>query len=244
MIDTRRMMKSLHKTCSRLLAPALLACFTATPALQARADDRGEETVLEGNAYVQLSDTTRMLLLGAFAVAKPYNNAQLGANLDFALEPLFRPLLRQADWARMRYLWTRLGYESLASPQNGAPGPAEHRGIGELTARVELPYEVWLVNRARLELRDIGEEFSRRYRLRVGVERIFTVNDMEMIPYSQAETFYDTRFGIWNRRLYQVGMNIEITNTWSLEPYIARQYDSMSPPDNLDRFGLVLKYYQ
>lgn len=244
MIDSERTMNTLHKTCSRLLAPALLACFTATPLLPARADERGKENLLEGNAYVQLSDSTRMLLLGAAAVATPYSNAQLGANLDIALEPLFGPLLREADWARMRNMWTRLGYEVLASNRDGSSRPAERRGIGELTVRVALPYELWLVNRARLELRDIGEQFSSRYRLRIGVERIFTVNDMELIPYSQAETFYDTRYGTWNRQLYQIGMNIVFTNNWSLEPYIARQYDSMSPPDNLDRFGLVFKHYQ
>jgi hypothetical protein len=242
----RRTMKTMRMTShySRLLVLVLFACVTVTMDFPARADDRGEETLLESNAYIQLSDKTRMFLLGDVAISKPYNNAEAGANLDIALKPLFRPLLREADWARQRYLWMRLGYVVLASPQSGASGPTEQRGVAELTGRLELPVQVWLVNRARVDLREIGGEFSRRYRLRVGVERIFTVNGAELIPYSQAETYYDTRYGTWNRQLYQVGIDIEISNTWHIEPYVARQNDSMSLPDNLDRFGLVLKYYQ
>jgi hypothetical protein len=238
-------MKTLHITarCCRLLVPVLFACVTLTLGFPARADDRGEETVLETNAYIQLSDKMRMMLLGDVAIAKPYNVAEAGAHLDIALEPLFRPLLREADWSRQRYLWTRLGYVVLTSPQSGASGPTERRGIAEVTGRVELPDQMWIVNRARVELRDIGDKSSQRYRLRIGIEGWESFNDAEVIPYAQAETMYDTRYGTWNRQLYQAGADIEISHSWHIEPYIARQNDSMSAPDNVNRLGLVLKYY-
>jgi hypothetical protein len=239
-------MKTLYinARCCHLLVPVLFACVTLTLGFPARADDRGEETVLETNAYVQLSDKTRMMLMGDLAIAKPYNTGEIGANLDIALEPLFRPLLREADWARQRYLWTRLGYVVLASPQSGASGPSERRGIAEVTGRMELPDQAWLVGRTRVELRDLGDQSSQRYRLRIGAEGWESFRDMELIPYATAETLYDTRYGTWNRQIYQIGIDIEISNIWHIEPYIARQNDSMSAPDNLDRLGLVLKYYQ
>jgi hypothetical protein len=64
-----------------------------------------------------------------------------------------------------------------------------------------------------------------------------------MVPYLQAENFYDTRFDTFNRQLYQAGVEIELTKHWRIEPYVARQNDSRSASGNLNRFGLVLKSY-
>jgi len=64
-----------------------------------------------------------------------------------------------------------------------------------------------------------------------------------MVPYVQAETFYDTRFDTFNRQLYQAGVEIELNKHWRIEPYIARQNDSRSASGNVNRFGLVLKSY-
>ena len=132
----------------------------------------------------------------------------------------------------------------LGSPDGGASGPTERRAIAEVTGRVALPQAVWLVNRARVDLRDLDGEFSQRYRLRIGVEREFVVDGVVLVPYAQAETFYDTRYDTWNRQLYQAGAEIELSKAWRIEPYVARQNDSRSTAGNVDRFGLVLKFYR
>jgi hypothetical protein len=46
--------------------------------------------------------------------------------------------------------------------------------------------------------------------------------------YAQAEVFYDTRFGAWNRQLYQAGVELGITKHWRIEPYYAREEDQRS----------------
>jgi len=212
----------------------------------AHAADRGSELVPEFNAFVKLSDRTRLYLLGDLTISRPGDTteAEVGAHLDFTLVPVLRPALREADWVRERYLWTRVGYVVLGSPDGSASGPTERRGIVELTGRVELPNVVWLVNRARLDLRDIDSQSSQRYRLRIGIEREFLVDGVVLVPYAQAETFYDTRYDTWNRQLYQAGVEVELSKTWRIEPYVARQNDSRSASANVDRFGLVLKYYR
>ena len=63
------------------------------------------------------------------------------------------------------------------------------------------------------------------------------------MPYAQAEVFYDTRFGAFNRQLYRGGVEIELTKHWRIAPYYARQEDQRSSPAHLDRVGLVLKLY-
>ena len=84
---------------------------------------------------------------------------------------------------------------------------------------------------------------SQRYRYRLGVEREVKMGTMVTVPYAQAEFYYDTRYDSWNRRLYQAGAEIELSRRWRIEPYIARQNDESSTSGNVDRVGLVLKYY-
>jgi len=120
----------------------------------------------------------------------------------------------------------------------------EHRGLLELTTRMALPEQVWLVNRARYELRDINHVMSQRYRLRVGIEREFTPHNVPTLTYAQAETLYDTRTGSWNRQIYQAGGEVEINKSWRYEVYLSRQVDSLSSSANIATLGLVLKLYQ
>lgn len=223
----------------------MASCAWAAFVTPAHAADRGHEFVPEINAFVKLSDRTRLFLLGDATVSGSVDNTEteVGVHLDYTLTPVLRPALREADWVRERYLWSRVGYVVLGSPDGGASGPTERRGIAELTARVPLPREVWLVNRGRVDLRDVGGEYSQRYRLRVGVEREFTVNGVVLVPYAQAEAFYDSRYDTWNRQLYQAGAEVELSKTWRIEPYVARQNDSRSASANVNRFGLVLKVY-
>ena len=49
-----------------------------------------------------------------------------------------------------------------------------------------------------------------------------------LVPYAQAEVFYDSRFGAWNRQLYKAGVEEE---------------DQRSSTAHVDRVGLVLKTY-
>ena len=234
----------MSRPCIGGLAATLIACSTCI--CPARAGAAVQEIVPEFNAFIRLSDRARLYLLGDVTVqrAEHSTEAEVGVHLDYTLVPILRPYLREADWARDRYFWTRVGYVVLGSPDGESSGPTERRGLVEMTQRVALPEEVWLVNRARVDMRDLGGEFSTRYRLRMGIEREFTAGGVVMVPYVQAEAFYDTRYDYWNRRLFQAGVEFEISRTWRIEPYVARQTDSASASANVSRFGLVLKYFR
>jgi hypothetical protein len=167
----------------------------------------------------------------------------LGAHLDITFAPILRPRLRHADWERDRYLWLRIGYRLLGDLDHRESGFIEHRGVIQVTARVPLPWEVWLVNRGGVDLRDMNGEFSTRFRYQLGIEREITVGGVTLVPYAQAEVLYDTRFGAWNRQIYQAGVEIELTSHVRIEPYYARQEDQRSSTAHLNRAGLVLKLY-
>ena len=197
------------------------------------------------NAYLKLSDHARLFLLGSLTegLSESFTDGEVGVHLDITLTPILRRRLRDADWERDRYLWIRIGYQLLGNLDDREDDFTEHRGILEVTARAPLLSDVWLVNRARVDLRDLDGEFSTRFRYRLGIEREFTVGGMTLVPYAQAEVFYDSRFGAWNRQLYQAGVEIEITKHWRIEPHYARQEDQRSSTAHVDRVGLVLKTY-
>jgi hypothetical protein len=211
----------------------------------ARAEDHHEELVPELNVFIKLSKQIRLYLLGdtTQGLSPNFTDGELGAHVDFTLKPILRRQLRDGDWERDRYLWVRAGYVVSGDLDGRDDGSITHTALFETTARLALPGEFWLVNRGRVDFRDIDGQFSERYRLRVGIEREFTVCGVVMVPYAQAEIFYDTRFDVWNRQLYQAGVEIELTKRWRIEPYVARQNDSRSASGNVNRLGLVLKTY-
>jgi hypothetical protein len=211
----------------------------------ARSEEHHEEFVPELNSFINLSKQVRLYLLGDItqAFSPSFTDGELGAHLDFTLKPILRRELRLGDWERSRYLWVRAGYLFSRDLDDRDDGSTTHTILLEMTTRLELPAQIWLVNRARVDFRDIDGETSRRYRLRVGIEREFNVRGVVMVPYAQAEFFYDTRFDSWNRQLYQAGVEIERTKHWRIEPYFARQDDSRSASGNVNRLGLVLKSY-
>lgn len=210
----------------------------------ARGEEHDEEIVPELNVFIKLNQHIRLFLLGDITqgLSPDYTDGEFGAHLDFTLKPILRRELRHGNWERDRYLWVRAGYV-VSGDLDGRDVEITQTMLFEMTGRFELPGAVWLVNRARVDLRDIDGERSQRYRLRLGIEREFTVCRVVMVPYLQAETFYDTRFDAFNRQLYQAGVEIELNKHWRIEPYVARQNDSRSASGNVNRFGLVLKTY-
>jgi hypothetical protein len=219
--------------------------FIAALLQPARAEDHHSELVPELNVFIKLNKQVRLYLLGDITqgLSPSFTDGEFGAHLDFTLKPILRRTLRSGNWERERYLWVRAGYVGSTDVDDRDDGSTTHMMLLEMTGRFELPWEVWLVNRARVDFRDIDGERSQRYRLRVGIEREFTVCRVVMVPYVQAETFYDSRFDTFNRQLYQAGVEIELNKHWRIEPYVARQNDSRSPSGNLNRIGLVLKSY-
>jgi len=208
---------------------------------------RAREAVPEFNAYVKLSDRTRIFLLADIARVTPEGatNGELGAHVDYTLMPVLRTALRDADWERNRYLWVRLGYRRIDGIDGRDTATTENRVLIEGTARFELPQEIWLAHRLRMDLRDLNGTSSKRYRYRIGAEREFSsAAGTVFVPYAQAEWFYDTRFDAWNRQRYQLGVEVELNKQWRIEPYVAYDKDKYPRDEGLTRLGLVLKLYR
>jgi hypothetical protein len=233
---------------------ALCGALLAWAALPAAAEERNEFWPAL-DAYFTLGQSTRLYLAATGTWAEKtqtstgtmrYEDAYLGAHLDVTLAPLLRPELAKGDWHRARYLWTRIGYSysrSLGDAEASDPF-RERRGILELSGRTPpLAAGLELVSRIKWDARDVSGRHSNRYRLRLGVEKSLLLAGRAVVPFANAETFYDTRYDTWNRQLYQAGAEIELDRSWRLEPSLYRQNDSRSEPSRVNVFGLALKYF-
>lgn len=162
---------------------------------------------------------------------------------DFTLKPIAKRELPDADWVRNRYLWARVGCGHFFSASDGVRSTPEERAILELRARAPLPAQIWLEGRARVDLRWMGGDFSTRYRLRIEVNREFTILDHAVTPYLQVEWFYDTRYNGWSRILYQLGPEITVGKHFRYEVYVARQVDRLPTYSPMNSAELFLKWY-
>ena len=101
---------------------------------------------------------------------------------------------------RDRYLWARVGY-LLGGGEEGLKDFNERRIIVQATGRVRLANQFWLMHRGQVDFRDIDGQASRRYRYRAAIEREFTLQGVAVVPYAQAEIFYDSRYNAVSRQL-------------------------------------------
>jgi hypothetical protein len=170
-------------------------------------------------------------------------DGEFGAHIDLTLQPLLLDRLRDENWKKDRYLWTRFGYVWLHSADGRDPGYDERRGVIEVTGRVPLPGQVWLVNRERVDLRNINGAFSQRYRFKLVLEREFIVCGVVTVPFAEAETSFDTRYDAWSQQFYKGGAEIILTKHWRLEANYLWQVNRYSSPARLDALGIILKMF-
>ena len=70
-----------------------------------------------------------------------------------------------------------------------------------------------------------------------------TVFGHSVVPYLNAEGFYDTRYVGLARMLYMAGSEFTFTDHFRCELYFAQQTDYRPNPSGLAAFGVVAKWY-
>ena len=227
-----------------LLALALAAGVGLAAAPHARAAD-ASELWPELSAFVRIDDQKRVYLDASYAKGKESDqrSLDLGAFLDMSLMPIVREELRSDDWQRKRYLWARVGYRRILKASNGPAEVAEDRGVLAVYGRTLLPEDTTLEMRVRADLRWLGGDYSTRYRVRFEVNREFTVAEHAVLPYVNAEWFYDARYSGWSRTLVQAGPEITVNRNFRYEIYAAWQSDRLPQRQSLHALGAVAKWY-
>jgi hypothetical protein len=222
----------------------VLAFLLAAP-LSAQEDSTRWEWWPEVDAYVNLNEQFRLYLLATAARnrAEDFGEGMLGAHVDLFLKPIGRPwLLRTPDVVKRHYLTFRAGYR-FAWDLSDSSQYQEHRGVLEATLRYLPVARLVLIDRNRLDLRDVNGERSWRYRNRSRLERDIPLGSRVATPYLMAEFFYDSRYDEWNRQRYFVGIEWPIGTMSVLDSYYCRQDDSRSSVAHVNAVGLALNLY-
>jgi hypothetical protein len=202
----------------------------------------------EIDVFIHLKPKLRLFFLGTLSKsvedgearnAQAYE-AQIGAHVDYILN---------------EHVILRAGYRYGSSVGSTSDPFKEHRFLAEQTLRKMLPGDVLLSDRNREDFRFVNGDFSFRYRNRVTVEREFHLFGKRAItPYVSGELFYDTRYDIWNRNRYAVGVQTSLRRgplmkmllpkrQIILDIYYMRQNDSRSDTPHVNALGAALSFY-
>jgi len=200
----------------------------------------------ELSAFIKLNPTTRAYLDASYAKGKESDLLTIDATaaLDISLKPILNRPLPDTDWQRSRYLWARVGYTRVSKAESGERETSENRGFLSVYGKLPVPEGIWLESRLRTDFRWIGGDYSTRYRGRIEATREFAVLNHPVVPYLNAEAFYDSRYGGWSRGLYMAGAEVTTGKGFRFELYLARQVDSLPKHSVLNALGLVLKWYR
>ena len=109
--------------------------------------------------------------------------------------------------------------------------------------KLSLPEAIWLEGRARVDFRWIDGVYSTRYRLRLEATREFLVKGHPVVPFLNAEAFYDTRYDGWSRFLYEAGTEVTVDKHFRFELKVSRMTDVLPDHSAVNALGLVAKWY-
>jgi Protein of unknown function (DUF2490) len=233
-------------TTQRLILSALFACAVFAGPARAEVEN---QTVGELQAYIKLSDRFRLYTTASLTKSLTDNvtDGDVGAYLDIlSINRIFRQRLLDIDQARNRDLWGRIGYDfgGINERVGRERDYREKEFVAELYSQYPITEGFWLEARARFDMRTVNTGRANRYRVRLGMDKTFTLFGKEVVTYARAEVLYDSRFGAWNQQVFKLGADIDLTEHFSVEPYYAYQIDSDAQPAHVNTVGLVLKYYR
>jgi hypothetical protein len=222
----------------------LILFFSVAPA---SAQETKNQFWPEFNAFVRLSGKTRLYFIYSATRQEnlaEYSDGQVGAFIDFyTFRLLGRNVLQHVDAARSKSLMIRAGYMLDRTPPDSPETSITHMPSIETHARLELPGNILLSDRNRLEFRIVDGEYRPRYRNRLKAERNFNTGRFELNPYVHAEAFYDWHLNTFNRFRYTAGIEWTLTRHIILESYYTRQRDAAPSRKFINALGMVAQFY-
>lgn len=227
-----------------------LPCDTHT--IRAQEPTTRDEFWPSVEVYINVKPKVRLYLMGT--VSKAIEDGEL-----FNAQRYEAQIGAHVDYIPNEQIILRAGYRYGRAIGDNDNGFREHRLLSEQILRKLLPADLLLTDRNREDFRFINRDFSFRYRNRVTIEREFQFNvplfkRRTVTPYLSGEIGYDTRFSIWNRNRYAVGVvqslrrgpilrKVLPKRGINLDLYLMRQNDSRSSPAHVNALGAGLIFH-
>jgi hypothetical protein len=134
-------------------------------------------------------------------------------------------------------------YVNTLPDDPGQNNSVERRVSLDFNYRWHLGDEVLLTDRTRLDLRNIEGDNSYRVRNRLRFERPFKLTRTTLVPYFNAEAYYDSRYDTLSRVRLEAGSTIALGRIWEADLYLGRQHDSAPSDKTTVGFGITISAY-
>lgn len=233
-----------------VLTPVLFLFLLLSGAQMGRAQEptTRQEFWPEVDVYINIKPKVRLYLLGT--LSKSIEDGEL-----FNAQSYEAQVGAHVDYIPNHHVILRTGYRYGTAVGDNDDGFREHRILTEQTLRKMLPGEFLFSDRNRQDFRIINGDFSFRYRNRVTVEREIPMFKKRTItPYVSGELYYDTRFNVWNRNRWGVGVQHSLRSgpllkmllpkrQIILDIYFMRQNDSRSSTPHVNALGASLAFH-
>jgi hypothetical protein len=117
--------------------------------------------------------------------------------------------------------------------------------FGEIHRRVPLKGDVLLSQRLRTDFRWLGKdpEYSYRIRYRIMIEKEYHSKHSSIIPYINAEPYWDSRYSLFNRLRLIGGTAISWGPRLALEGNFTYQYDSKASVTNVYATSIIAHWF-
>jgi hypothetical protein len=117
--------------------------------------------------------------------------------------------------------------------------------FGEIHRRTPLNNGILLSNRFRTDLRWVGQDpvFSYRFRYRVMIEKEYLTGRRSIVPYVNAEPYWDSRYSTINRIRLIGGATAAWGSRFAYEGNLTYQYDSHYNTENLYALNIIVHVF-
>ena len=166
-----------------------------------------------------------------------------GPSIEFYRKPLVKLktiTLFDLNDAKTRPVVIESGYRVIAAPDR----PVENRAIEAVTFHLPLFANIVASDRNRADLDWQAGTFTWRYRNSLTLERTFAVGSYHLIPYLQAEPFYESQYSKWSATDLYVGSLFPVGSHVQFNLYYEHENNTAGKQNQQNNYvGLALYLY-
>lgn len=166
-----------------------------------------------------------------------------GPSIEFYRKPLVKLTnitLFDLNDAKAKPLVIESGYRVITAPDK----PVENRAIEAVTFHLPLFAKILASDRNRVDLDWQNGSFSWRYRNRLTLERTVAIRSYHLIPYLQAEPFYESQYSKWSSTDLYAGSLFPVGKHVQFNLYYEHENDTGNKPNRQNNYvGLALYLY-
>jgi Protein of unknown function (DUF2490) len=235
-----------RKEIARLICWVLLISIGTAQESKAQLGTKTQEVWPSIDVYYRINPKYRIYgtMGGTKIEESSYTDGAIGVFIDHFTYPftnIFRP--NHAEGLPERFLWLRAGYQYTATPPSSEDPFKESMIVTEANYRFNLPFDILLTTRNRVDWRFNSGDFNARYRPKLVLDKDLHTEYLTFTASGFAEYFLNFGNSAVNRLRVQLGIEIKVFKHINYEVFWNHQFANLPEIQKVDAFGMCLKIY-